>query len=163
YYQQPGDKLEVDSTRTSLSGYEGQLKFGKYGGGITRFESSVVRQSPGFEVNDLGYLRRADLMDWSTWAALSYQNATKVYLWAQVNGNHWETWNTSGTRLENALNFNGHMGFNERMGLLNNWDVHLGGTVSQLTKSFWDRCTRGGPAMAGSRGFYPWCCFNSDS
>src|SRR5436190_23788438 len=49
------------------------------------------------------------------------------------------------------------------MGLLNNWDVHLGGTVSQLTKSFCDRCTRGGPAMAGSRGFYPWGGFNSDS
>jgi hypothetical protein len=157
YYQQPGDKLEVDSTRTSLSGYEGQLKFGKYGGGITRFESSIVRQSPGFEVNDLGYLRRADLMDWSTWAALSYQNATKVYRWAQVNGNHWETWNTSGTRLENAVNFNGHMG------LLNNWDVHLGGTLGHLTASYCDRCTRGGPAIRGSRGFYPWGGVNTDS
>ena len=157
YFQQPGDKLEVDSTRTSLSGYEGQLKFGKYGGGITRFESSVVRLSPGFDVNDLGYLRRADLMDWSTWAALSYQNATKVYRWLQVNGNHWETWNTSGTRLENAMNFNGHMG------LLNNWNVHLGGTLGHLTASYCDRCTRGGPAIRGSRGFYPWGGVNTDS
>jgi hypothetical protein len=157
YYQQPGDKLVVDSARTSLSGYAAQLKFGKYGGGITRFESSVVRQSPGFEVNDLGFLRRADLMDWSTWGALSYQNATKLYRWAQINGNHWETWNTSGVRLENALNFNGHMG------LRNNWDVHLGGTMGRLTESYCDRCTRGGPAIRGSRGFYPWGGVNTDS
>ncbi|MGH9201105.1 MAG: DUF5916 domain-containing protein, partial [Vicinamibacterales bacterium] len=43
YYQQPGDDLEVDSGRTSLSGHAEQIKFGKYGGGITRFETSVVR------------------------------------------------------------------------------------------------------------------------
>ena len=157
YYQQPGDNLDVDSSRTSLTGYAGQLKLGKYSGGITRFETSVVRQSAGFEVNDLGFLRRADLMDWSTWAALSFRNATKLYRWAQVNGNHWETWNTSGTRLQNALNFNGHLG------LPNNWDLHAGGTVDRLTESFCDRCTRGGPTLRGSRGFYPWGGFNTDS
>ena len=157
FYQQPGDELTVDSSRTSLSGYAAQVKVGKYGGGITRFESSVVRQSAGFDVNDLGYLRRADLTDWSTWAALSFRNARGIYRWAQVNGNHWETWNTSGTRLENAMNFNGHMG------LRNNWDVHLGGTMSGLTPSFCDRCTRGGPVLRGSRGFYPWGGVNTDS
>jgi hypothetical protein len=157
YYQQPGDDLEVDPTKTSLSGYAGQLKFGKYGGGITRFETSVVRQSAGFEVNDLGFLRRADITDWSTWAALSFRNARGIYRWAQLNGNHWETWNTSGTRLENAMNFNGHMG------LKNNWDVHLGGTLAALTESHCDRCTRGGPSLRKSRGFYPWGGFNTDS
>ena len=157
YYQQPGDKLAVDSSRTSLTGYEGQLKFGKYSGGITRFETSLVRQTPGFEVNDLGYLRRADLMDWSTWGALTWRDAKGIYRWLQINGNHWETWNTSGTRLQNALNFNGHMGLN------NNWDVHLGSTFDRLTESYCDRCTRGGPAVRGSRGFYPWGGFNTDS
>src|SRR5688500_5154701 len=57
YFQQPGDKLGVDPNATSLSGYAAQLKVGKYSGGITRFESSVVRQSAGFDVNDLGFLR----------------------------------------------------------------------------------------------------------
>jgi hypothetical protein len=157
YFQQPGDDHVVDSSRTSLDGYSAQLKFGKYGGGITRFETSVVRQSAGFEVNDLGYLQRADVTDWSTWAALSYREARGIYRWAQINGNHWETWNTSGTRLENAVNFNGHMGLN------NNWDVHLGGTLNKLTPSFCDRCTRGGPLLRSSRGFYPWGGFNTDS
>jgi len=157
YYQQPGDDLEVDSTRESLSGYSAQLKLGKYSGGITRFETSVIRMSPGFEANDLGFLRRADIMDWSTWAALSFREARGIYRWAQINGNHWETWNTSGLRLQNALNFNGHMG------LRNNWDVHLGGTMDRLTESYCDRCTRGGPALRASRGFYPWGGVNTDS
>jgi hypothetical protein len=157
YFQQPGDKVIEDPTRTSLTGHAEQLKFGKYGGGITRFESSLLRQSPGFEVNDLGYLRRADILDWSTWAALSFQSAHGIYRWAQVNGNHWEQWNTSGARLENAFNFNGHIG------LLNNWDFHLGSTFAHLTPSYCDRCTRGGPLLRQSRSIYPWGGFNSDS
>ena len=157
YYQQPGDDLEVDSSATSLTGHAEQLKFGKYGGGITRFETSLVHQSAGFDVNDLGFLRRADRVDWSTWAALSWRTAKWIYRWAQINGNHWETWNTSGTRLENAWNTNGHMGLN------NNWDVHLGGTISGVTPSYCDRCTRGGPVLRSSRGFFPWGGVNTDS
>jgi hypothetical protein len=157
YYQQPGDELEVDSTATSLTGHAEQLKFGKYSGGITRFETSIVHQSAGFDVNDLGFLRRADRYDWSTWAALSWREAKWIYRWAQLNGNHWETWNTSGTRLENAWNMNGHMGLN------NNWDVHLGGTISGVTPSYCDRCTRGGPVLRTSRGFFPWGGINTDS
>jgi hypothetical protein len=157
YYQQPGDDHEVDPTRTSLSGHAEQVKFGKYGGGITRFETSLVRQSSGFEVNDLGYLRRADIVDWSTWAALNWREARWIYQWAQVNANHWETWNTSGTRLENALNFNGHMGFR------NTWNIHGGSTFGRLTESFCDRCTRGGPALRQSRGYFPWFGVNADS
>src|SRR5690606_41866223 len=37
YFQPPGDDLEEEAGATSLSGYSTQLKFGKYGGGITRF------------------------------------------------------------------------------------------------------------------------------
>jgi hypothetical protein len=157
YFQQPGDDSHVDSTRTSLGGHSEQIKFGKYGGGVTRFETSLLRQSAGFEVNDLGYLRRADIVDWSTWAALSFRNARGIYNWAQINGNHWEQWNTSGTRLENAFNFNGHLG------LKTNWDVHMGGTLAHLTPSYCDRCTRGGPVLRQSRAYYPWGGFNSDS
>jgi hypothetical protein len=49
------------------------------------------------------------------------------------------------------------------MGLNNNWDVHLGGTVSGLTPTFCDRCTRGGPVLRESRGFFPWGGVNTDS
>jgi Domain of unknown function (DUF5916) len=157
YYQQPGDDPQLDSTRESLSGYSAQLKLGKYSGGITRFETSVIRMSPGFEANDLGFLRRADLMDWSTWAALSFREARGIYRWAQINGNHWETWNTSGLRLENAVNFNGHIGTK------NNWDFHAGGTMSRLGESYDDRETRGGPPLRQSRRLSPWAGFNTDS
>ena len=156
YYQQPGDDYEVDENATSLSGTSAQLKFGKYGGGITRFETSLVHQSAGFEVNDLGYLRRADIVDWSTWAALSFRTAKWIYNWAQVNGNHWERWNTSGTRIDNAWNFNGHMGFPNQI------NIHAGGTVENFGEVYCDRCTRGGPVLRQSKGFFPWGGINGD-
>jgi len=157
YYQMPGDDHEVDPTRRSLTGHSEQIKFGKYGGGITRFETSLVHQSAGFEVNDLGYLRRADLVDWSTWGSLSFQSPTSVYRWLRINANHWQRWNTSGLRLDNAVNANAHIG------LHNNWDLHAGATLEGLGESYCDRCSRGGPAVRSSKGLYPWFGLNADS
>jgi len=157
YYQQPGDNHAVDSAATSLEGVGAQLKVGKYGGGITRFESSFVYQSAGLEVNDLGFLRRADIRDWSTWGQLSFQSPTDVYRWASFNGNTWHRWNTSGDRLEAAINLNAHMG------LHNNWDIHGGGTYRGFGTTSCDRCTRGGPLLRQSPGLYPWFGFNADS
>src|SRR5438034_5799734 len=48
YYQRPDAGLPFDSTRTSLAGDAEELLFGKVGGGITRFETSYQRRSPGF-------------------------------------------------------------------------------------------------------------------
>ncbi len=157
FYQQPGDKLDVDPARTSLTGTSAQIKVGKYGGGITRFESSLVQMSSGFDINDLGYLRRADLINWSTWGALTWREAKWIYRWAQLNGNHWVAASNSGARFDHAVNFNGHMG------LTNNWDVHLGGTLANISNTACDRCSRGGPLLRVSRGIYPWGGVNSDS
>src|SRR5206468_990400 len=59
YYQRP-DVRRFDSTRTSLSGDAEGLQFGKVGGNHLLFQTNVERRSPGFEINDLGYLQRAD-------------------------------------------------------------------------------------------------------
>ena len=57
-YQRPDGGLVLDSTRTSLSGYSTEIRFAKFGGEHTTFETAVGRRSPGFEPNDLGFLRR---------------------------------------------------------------------------------------------------------
>ncbi|MGH7448132.1 MAG: DUF5916 domain-containing protein, partial [Longimicrobiales bacterium] len=152
-----GDDLELDAARTSLSGHAEQVKFGKYGGGIVRFETSFVRQSAGFDVNDLGFLRRADQQDWSTWASVRFNTPRGIYRWLQINGNHWQTWNTSGTRLQSAFNTNAHMG------LENNWNVHAGATFDGFGEAYCDRCTRGGPLLRRSRGIFPWFGVNGDN
>jgi hypothetical protein len=156
YYQRPDSKLHVDSSRTSLNGDAEEFLIGKYGGGITRFETSYERQSAGYEINDMGYLQRADHQAWNNWAALQFQRPTKLYTRLSINGNFWNYWTTDGLALEHALNTNAHMTFH------NNWTINAGGTLGQLGTTYCDRCARGGPAIRQSSYIAPWLSIGGD-
>jgi len=94
YYQRP-DASRFDSTRTSLSGDAEALQFGKVAGKVL-FQTNVERRSPGFEINDLGYLRRADQMSWSTWAGFFDRQKRRFTQRFQWNFNWWQYWTTAG-------------------------------------------------------------------
>ena len=155
YYQRP-DARRLDITRTSLAGDAEELSFSKVGGGITRFETSYQRRSPGFEVNDVGFLRRADQQSWSTWFALQSQRPSSFYQTAFWNFNWWQYWTAAGLPLERAANTNVHVR------LHNHWWVHAGGTLGQLGTTFCDRCARGGPAVRLDPYIAPWIGFEGD-
>jgi hypothetical protein len=142
-YLRPDADLGYDPTRTSLSGHAQEIKFAKFGGGITRFETSYGRRSPGFEINDLGFMRRADEQQQATWFALQLRKPTKVYRSLQMNFNQWNYWNTDGLKTNTGLNTNWHMNST------NNWWWHFGSTINQLG-SYCDACTRGGPTIRRS-------------
>jgi len=144
FYQQPDGSLHFDSTRTSLSGHEEQIAFGKVGGGITRFQTSYDRISPGFEPNDLGFLQRADLQNWSNWFSLNFNNPTRYFNSAGWNLNYWSYWNTAGLPIERALNTNAHIT------LRNNMLLNPAITFAQLPGTYSDRNSRGGPAIRHS-------------
>ncbi len=142
YYQRPGAGVSYDPTRTSLAGDAQELLFGKVGGGVTRFETSYQRRSPGFEVNDLGFLLQADQQSWNTWFGVQSLHPTSVYQQAWWNFNWWQYWTAAGTPVERAANTNGHVQLNNR------WWVMGGVTAGQLGTTFCDRnCSRGGPAV----------------
>jgi hypothetical protein len=142
YYQRPGAGISYDPTRTSLGGDAQELKFGKVGGGITRFETSYQRRSQGFEVNDLGFLLQADQQSWNTWFAFQSRHPSSFYQTAFWNFNWWQYWTAAGTPVERAANTNVHAQLN------NLWWVHGNVTAGQLGTTFCDRdCTRGGPAV----------------
>ena len=54
-----GSGYTYDPGATSMSGATMQLSLGKQGGGKTRFQTGYQRTTPGFEINDLGFLSRA--------------------------------------------------------------------------------------------------------
>jgi len=155
YYQRPDGKLRVDSSRTSLTGNAEELLVGKYGG-LATFETSFQRQSAGYEINDIGYLRRADEQSWSNWGALNFRRPTRFYNSLRINGNFWNTWNTDGLALEHAVNSNVHFVFH------NNWGFNAGATLGQLGDTYCDRCARGGPAVRQSSYLSPWIAIAGD-
>jgi hypothetical protein len=155
-YQRPDANLPLDSTRTSLGGDAEEAHLGKIGGGFLLWESTYSRRSPGFEVNDLGYLRRADQKSWSTWAGLFDRKTRLFYTRFQLNNNWWQWWTTDGLPLERAYNTNTHITFKNNMG----W--HMGGTVGQIGKTYDDRTARGGPAVRQDLYVSPWLSINGD-
>src|ERR1044071_5235607 len=155
YYQRP-DAMRFDSTRTTLAGDDEALQFGKVGGNHLLFQTNVERRSPGFEINDIGYLQRADQLAWSTWAGFFDRHTRKFYNRFQWNFNWWQYWTTDGLPEERAFNTNTHTTFR------NTWSLHFGGTVGQLGSTYCYDCSRGGPAVRQDSYFAPWLGINGD-
>jgi hypothetical protein len=149
-YQRPDADLPLDPNRTVLTGDAEEFKFGKIAGAHLNFETAYQRRSPGFEINDLGFLRRADQVSWNTWAGFFDRKQRKYYNSFQLNNNWWQYWTTDGLPLEAAYNTNVHINFK------NNWGLHTGGTLGQLGTTYDDRAARGGPAVRQDPYIAPW-------
>ncbi|MBI2538124.1 MAG: hypothetical protein HYW06_14415, partial [Gemmatimonadetes bacterium] len=156
YYQRSDGGLPYDPARTALDGYAGEIRFAKFGGERTRFETAYGRRSAGFEINDLGYLRRADEQNWSSWFNLRWTRPAAFYQQAYWNFNWWQHWTTGGLPIERAFNSNTHIQFNSR------WWIHFGGTIGRLGGVFCDRCARGGPAVRTDPVISLWGGTNAD-
>jgi hypothetical protein len=68
YYQRPdAPHVEVDTSRTTLSGYALSLEAAKEAG-TWQYSLYYGRSSPGYEFNDMGFQWRADMQDAGIWA-----------------------------------------------------------------------------------------------
>jgi hypothetical protein len=155
-YQRPDSRLEVDSTATSLDGSRVAFGIGKTGGGVVRFNTSVARTSAGYEINDAGFLTRADMQSNGNWLGLQYQTPTKYYRRLFVNLNQWNDWNTEGLKLNSGgnVNINGE--------LPNQWWFFTGFNVNGIGEGYDDRASRGGPALRRNLRKNMWAGFESD-
>ncbi|MDH3292349.1 MAG: carbohydrate binding family 9 domain-containing protein [Gemmatimonadota bacterium] len=156
YYQRPDAGLAYDTTRTALFGHAEQIRFAKVGGGMVNFETSYQRISAGYEINDLGYLQRADWQNQGTWVGLRWRQPTSWYRTISLNLNQWNDWTASGLSLGHYLNSNVHAE------LVNKWWVHFGATYSGYGATYCDRCARGGPATRRSQRISPWAGIEGD-
>jgi hypothetical protein len=155
-YQRPDGPLTFDSMRTSLSGTNVEVRAAKVGGKILQWETAYQRRSPGFEINDTGFLLQADQQEWTSWAALAFRTPNALWQQLRWNFNYWQYWSDAGLPTERAFNTNVHTQFNDR------WWLHMGGTVGQLGTTFCDRCARGGPAIRQDPYVAPWLTIQGD-
>jgi hypothetical protein len=156
YLQRPdAGYLDYDPTRTSMNGQAGQIGFNKIGGQRIRFNFSGNYKTPGFDVNDVGYLRRADQIQESGWVQVRWDTPNKVYRNFRLNFNQWAGWNFGGDTRFSGTNVNAHVV------LLSNWAAGMG--VNLETAGIDDRSTRGGPAFRSKRGGNVWYYVETDS
>jgi hypothetical protein len=144
-YQRPGSGLVYDSTRTSLTGDAEKVEFSKIGGGAFRYYTGISRVSPGFEINDMGYLQVAGKQAISNWFWVEYHEPRSFYRSLFAYFSQLAGWTTEGLSIAymNAAT----MRLGADVELKNSWMVHLGVTGDNLMDNYDDRKARGGPAL----------------
>ncbi len=140
YYNRPdADYLRYDPTRTSLSGFGGRTMIGKQTG-HWRPNFQISAYSPGFEVNDVGFMQRGDEV--TTHAVLQYTNdePNKYFRSRNFWIAKYQNWNFGKDLLANGLYGNWYL---ERPNYF--YFYGWGGAEGRVLD---DRKTRGGPLMA---------------
>ncbi|HEX7019747.1 MAG TPA: DUF5916 domain-containing protein [Gemmatimonadaceae bacterium] len=155
-FQRPdAGHVEYDPTRTSLNGDAGMVSFAKISGERVRFSTSLGFKSPGFDINDLGYQRRADAINQNNWIQVRHDRPGKHVRSFRWNLNEWSGYNFGGDHLYTGGNVNAHWV------LTSNWS--FGGGFNAESRGFDDRLTRGGPGGYVAGGWNTWSYLNSDS
>ena len=156
YFQRPDAKhVTLDSNRTYLSGHGGHIEIGRGGNGNWRFAEGVSWRSPGLELNDLGYLRLADIIKQHTKVGYEVKNQTGIFRNYSMSLNQYKDWNFAGENIQTR----GSIGFKAQF--TNYWSVS-----AELFRNmaFLDtRVARGGPALKFKGNWNSSYTFSSDT
>ena len=145
YFQRPDSKiLKLDSTATSLSGYAGRLTINKQKGNVF-LNTALGVISPGFDVNDLGFLWRTNIINYHFVSGYNWREPTDWYRSLQLGGAVFRSYNFDG-----QINWQGLFSF-MNMTTLNYFDISMDGAYNPRTIN--DRGTRGGPVMLNLPGY----------
>lgn len=139
YYDRPdADHLRYDPTRTSLTGFGVRTMVARQTG---RWRPNIQLQtySPGFEINDVGFMTRGDIIN--THAVIHYlnQDVGKRLRSRSVWVGKYQAWNYGGDLLANGIHGNWELQAK------NYWSVY--GWGGWAAPRYDDRRTRGGPLV----------------
>jgi hypothetical protein len=141
YYQRPdADHLELDPTRTSMTGTTLGINHSKMAGEHWLWDVDYYQESPGFEPNDIGQLGGADDRGLITNLRYRETDPSSLYRSWDLGMQQATEWTFGGERQYTYL----FPYFN--VTLPNFWRINL--DVELLTGGLSDVMTRGGPLMA---------------
>jgi hypothetical protein len=139
YFQRPdNDYTKFDPNRTSLFGSGGRMLIQKMNG-HWNFIGAAIWKTPGFETNDLGYIREADQILTILWTGYNQWEPKGIYRSYNINGDIYSVNNFGGDWIGQGLEWNANIS------LKNFWNVWTGGNIN--TSSLSTGMLRGGPMM----------------
>jgi hypothetical protein len=154
YYQRPdADYLSLDPNANSLTGTSAKLGLNK--SGDWSFSATAKDISPGFEVNDLGFMGRVDYRNIGGGGSYNNSEAGKLLrsynLFAGTN----HAWNHGGDKIWTSF-------FNQiTLNFTNLWNLYAGGEYDPSALD--DRLTRGGPLGRQPTQYGLWTQINTDT
>jgi Domain of unknown function (DUF5916)/Carbohydrate family 9 binding domain-like len=139
YYGRPdADYIPFDSSRGTLTGHDASA--GIVYQGTPMFGSVQLREtSPGFEINDLGYLSRSDARSLAAAIGATHDASASYLRSTRVTAYTINAWNFGGDAFYHEL------GFTSSAELRSLWNVSARAAI--LPSTLDDRLTRGGPLV----------------
>jgi hypothetical protein len=155
YFQRPGKNYALlDTNRTSLSGAGGRMQIMKQNG-HWNFLGAALWKTPGFETNDLGYMRTTDQVLSVIWAGYNQFNPKGFYKSYNINSDFFFINNFGGNWLGGGYEWNANINFK------NFWNAWTGGSLNTTQNS--TDMLRGGPMMKLPGSVNPRIGFSTDS
>ena len=155
YFQRPdADYVEYDPTRTSLGGYAVVVDGGRTGAKRWNYLLGLMARSPGFEVNDIGYMQEADEALGVAWAGYRLPQPRGIVKELSLNWNFYRAYNFGGDMITFGGNMNGGVDFT------NGWDAYAGLERSQ--ERLVTSVTRGGPLTLRPGAWNSWFGASTD-
>ncbi len=146
FFQRPdADYIRYDSLRTSLSGFTASVRADKNAGRTTLWGAQIGVKSPGFEINDVGQMNRADAIDFNADLQLRDTKPNRLFRYIQVGHAVVGQYDYGLERQSLRLSHNTTVTLN------NFWNVSL--RAAYATRAMSNTQTRGGPYMATPRGW----------
>jgi hypothetical protein len=139
YMHRPdADHLDYDPNRTSLGGWSSRVMLNKQKGDYM-LNTALGATSPGFEINDLGFQSRADVVNTHLAFGRSWNEPRGIVRGRNANVSTYWTWDFDGTRTGGGIGASGWTQFT------NYWSVNGGVFYNPERNS--NTITRGGPIM----------------
>jgi hypothetical protein len=114
------------------------------------FQTGVAWRSPGFEINDLGFMRSADQINQFTWVGYTKRNPFSIFDRWQLNGHQWLDWDYAGNFLGARYNVNTNAQFKNK--------YSAGASINHRSEFTSNTRLRSGPASLwpGGWGYNLW-------
>ncbi len=156
YFQRPdAEHVEYDPTRTSLNGWGAQVQLGKIGGGFWNYGAIFMARSPGFEVNDIGYMNESDLILPVVHGGYNhYLPGDHLREW-RINVSSWRAWSFGSEFMAQGGDLSGAVTFH------NYWNINAGMNVEG--EGYSNTTLRGGPMFRRPASLSGRIGVNSDS
>jgi hypothetical protein len=139
YFQREGaEHLELDPQRTALGGHGGSLGLSTSGDRRFRVEEQLHWYSPGLELNDLGFLRQADVLANELFLVWSEPVPRGPFLSYSGVASRVDEWDTGGLSTRRSTGLEASATFRNR------WTAGGELAFQQVTDT---RMLRGGPAL----------------
>jgi len=145
YFQRPdADHVSLDTNATSLTGFNGRFKLNKQKGNFY-MNAAFGFIDPKFEINDLGFLSRSDILNGHVVASYRWSEPKDFYRYIELGGATFRSYDYGGHIVWNGLFHFGYIEFP------NFWAVDW--NFAYNPETFNNRRTRGGPLTKNPPGF----------